>query len=115
DGFPRHCLTQINDRKTRATVREASIYSLGRCSSVWTAKGARRDAAAKIFAQIDELAGHTPLSAADEWKEVGRWARALVLFLAGNPWHIADIPILALETMARALRDAVGMLTAADW
>jgi hypothetical protein len=114
DGFLRHCLTQLKNQKTRKNIRQACIYSLGRCASVWTQKGARQDAVAMIFRQIEELSSGASLTTTEEWELFGWWSRSLVLFLAGNPWHIADIPIQPLHQVAQALRDAIGKLTAAE-
>jgi hypothetical protein len=111
EGFLARCLTQIDNAKTQPRMREACIYSLGRCATSSPALRARCDGFHRILTQLQQIARQT-LDEPDQWKEFGCWAQSLALFLGANPWHIADLHLKELEQLAWSLHAAIQKLTA---
>jgi hypothetical protein len=111
DAFLRHCLAYLQKPKPQNKLLQACIHSLGRCASTWAPQGPRRTAADTIIRRVRELSAG-PLAAAPDWEELGWWARALVLYLAGNPWQIPHLPLEVLQHLLSAMRDAVRKLAA---
>lgn len=109
DAFLKHCLAYLQKPKPQKKLLHACIHSLGRCASTWMPRGPRRTAADTIIQHVTDLTAG-PLAAASDWEEFGWWARALVLYLAGNPWQIPLLPPELLQRLLGAMHDAVRKL-----
>ena len=109
DAFLKHCLAYLQKPKPQKKLLQACIHSLGRCASTWAPQGPRRAAADTVIRRVRELSAG-PLAAAPDWEEIGWWTRALVLYLAGNPWQIPLLPQYLLQNLLGAMRDAVRKL-----
>jgi len=114
DSYLRHCLSAINTPRTRLSVRQACIYSLGRSASAWTDSGPRREAIERIISEITEFTRNGSLAKSEKWQEFGWWVRALAFYLAGNPWQIPKLPVTLLSTLTTIIADAISQLSVAS-